>query len=370
MNLTPVTLPLLAEDLDRAGQELHPDALALGLAELLLVDDELGPGAPVDDRDAVRAVAQARPRAVHRGVATADDDDVGPDLERLAEVGLLHEVDAVLDALEVGARDVERDRVHRAAGDGDRVVVALELVERDVDADRRVVDEPDAEPLDQPDVHLDRLARQAEGRDADEHRAAGVGQAVEDGDLVALGRELAGDGESGRSRADHRDPLLARRDARHDVGDARRLVPLDEEPLHRPDRQRAVDVAAPAGSLAGGGADVRAHRGDRVRVARQDVALLEPAFGGEVEVAAAVRPDRAGFLAFDVALEPGGVDRLDEEFLGLLDGQAGVPFPGAQDSGANGGSAVMPTRRNLPSRPANVHDRAASRVLGRRLPSS
>src|SRR6185503_4950710 len=51
------------------------------------------------------------------------------------------------------------------------------------------------------------------------------------------------------------------------------------------------------------------------------------ALGGEVEVAAAVRPDRAGFLAFDVALEPGGVDGLDEEFLGLLVGQAGVPFP-------------------------------------------
>ena len=123
-------LAVLAEDLDRAGQELHPDALALGLAQLLLVDDELGAGPPVDDRDALGAVAQARPRAVHRGVAAADDDDVGADLERLAEVGLLHEVDAVLDALEVGARDVERDRVHRAGGDGDAVVVALELARR------------------------------------------------------------------------------------------------------------------------------------------------------------------------------------------------------------------------------------------------
>ena len=50
------------------------------------------------------------------------------------------------------------------AGDGDRVEVALELVERDVDADRRVEDEPDAEALDEPDVHLDRLAREAERR--------------------------------------------------------------------------------------------------------------------------------------------------------------------------------------------------------------
>ena len=36
------------------------------------------------------------------------------------------------------------------------------------------------EPLDEPDVHLDRLARQAERRDADQHRAAAVRQAVED----------------------------------------------------------------------------------------------------------------------------------------------------------------------------------------------
>ena len=97
-------LAVLAEELDRAGEELHPDALALGLAELLLVDHELGAGPPVDDRDVLGAVAEAGPRAVHRGVAAADDDDVLADLERLAEVGVLHEVDAVLDAVEVRAR--------------------------------------------------------------------------------------------------------------------------------------------------------------------------------------------------------------------------------------------------------------------------
>ena len=128
---------------------------------------------------------------------------------------------------------------------------------------------------------------------------------------------------TGRSGADDRDPLLAGGDLGHDVRDARRLVPLDEEALHRADRQRPVDVAATAGPLARGGADVRAHRRDRVRVAGQDVALFEPSFGGEVQVAAAVGPDGAGFLAFDVALEPGGVDGLDEEFLGRFDGQAG-----------------------------------------------
>ena len=114
---------VLAEDLDRAGEELHPDALALRLAELLLVDDQLGPRPAVDDRDVLGAVAERRPRAVHRGVAAADDHDVLADLDRLAEVGLLHEVDAVLDALELRTGHVEGHGVHRAGGDRDRVVV-------------------------------------------------------------------------------------------------------------------------------------------------------------------------------------------------------------------------------------------------------
>ena len=245
-----------------------------------------------------------------------------PTYELLAEVRLLHEVDAVVDALEVGARDVERDRVHRAGGDRDRVVVALELVERDVLADRRVEDGTSTPSRSTSRTSISIASR---GR-----RNAGtpmsivpppygrLSKTVTWKPFIASSRATA---MPGRAGADDRDPLGARRDLGHDVGDARRLVPLHEEPLHRPDRERPVDVAAAAGPLARRGADVRAHRRDRVRLARQDVALLEPAFGGEVQVAAAVRPDRAGFLALDVALEPGGVDGLDEEFLVGVDRQ-------------------------------------------------
>ena len=123
-------VPVLADQLDRADEELHPDALALGLAQLLLVHDQLRPRAAVGDRDVLGAIPEAGPRAVHRGVAAADDDDVAPDGQLLAEVRALHVVDAVLDPVEVGARDVEVDRVHRAGGDRDRVEVALQVVER------------------------------------------------------------------------------------------------------------------------------------------------------------------------------------------------------------------------------------------------
>ena len=212
--------------------------------------------------------------------------------------------------------------VHRAGADGDRVEPLLELLEGDVAPDARVVAEGHAEPLDQARVHLDGLAREAEGRHADEHRAAGVGQLVEDRDLVAGDGQLARDRQTGRAGADDRDGRVARRDERHVVGDAALLVPLDEEALHGPDGERPVDVAAAAGPLARGRADVGAHRRDRVGLAREDVALLEAAFSGEVQVAAAVRPDRAGFLALDVALQPGGVDGLDEEFLVGVDDHA------------------------------------------------
>src|SRR5436309_3035253 len=51
------------------------------------------------------------------------------------------------------------------------------------------------------------------------------------------------------------------------------------------------------------------------------MSIVPPPFGREIQVAAAVRPDRACLLALDVALEPGRVDGLDEEFLEGFDRQ-------------------------------------------------
>ena len=271
-------------------------------------------------------MAEAGPGAVHRRVAAADDDDVAADLERLAEVRLLHEVDAVLDAVQVRAGDVQADGVHGAGADRDRVVVALEVLEADVAA-RPWCCSGTSTPrrsTRRTSISIASRGRRKAGTPMSIVPAA-VREAVEDRDPVALDGQLAADGEARPGPA----PItatrsVARRDRRDDVGDARGLVPLHEEPLHGPDREGPVDVAAAAGALAGGGADVGAHRRDRVRVAGEDVPLLEPALGGEVEVAAAVRPDRARLLALDVALEPGSIDRLDEELLVRVDGHDAV----------------------------------------------
>ena len=142
--------------------------------------------------------------------------------------------------------------------------------------------------------------------------------------------QLTGDRDAGRTGADHGDLRIARRDRGHVVGDARGLVPLGQEALHCADRERPVDVAAPAGAFTRRRAYVRTHRGHRIRFAREDVALFETALSGEVQVPATVRAHGARFLALDVALEPGGVDRLNQKFLVGIDGQKGSDLVGPQ----------------------------------------
>ena len=193
-----------------------------------------------------------------------------------------------------------------------RSVAIAELLEGDVAADFDVVVELHAVLGDPVDVELDDVARQPEGRHTDEGRAAAGRQRLVDVHLVTPGAELLGGGESGRARTDDGHAAAAgRRDddvVRHVVA----VVPVDQEALHRADRERLVDVGAAAGLLAGRGADVAADRRDRVRVAGEDVALLEAALGGQHQVAAAIGIDRAAFLAFDVALKP-----IDADFGGL-----------------------------------------------------
>ena len=92
-------------------------------------------------------------------------------------------------------------------------------------------------------------------------------------------------------------------------------MPLNKEALHCTNRKWSIDVATAAGALAWCGADVRTHGGNGVWFAGEKVALFKATLGGKIEVAAAVCADGAGLLALNVALEPGGVYRLDQEVL-------------------------------------------------------
>src|SRR3990172_5440492 len=94
-NFTPVTWPL------PPGPPHPPPA-----------PHELGPRPAVDDRDSVGSVAQRGARTVHGRVAATDDHDVAADRNLLAEVGALHEVDAVVHPFEVRTRDVDPHPLH------------------------------------------------------------------------------------------------------------------------------------------------------------------------------------------------------------------------------------------------------------------
>src|SRR5207253_2357523 len=100
-------------------------------------------------------------------------------------------------------------------------------------------------------------------------------------------------------------------------------------------------------------------RRDRVRLARQDVALFEAPLGREVQVAAAVCADGAGLLALDVALQPRRVDGLDEELLASFEGQdAFGPFCAVRTVGRKEGPArVARGGWNLSSRPIGLQKR-------------
>src|SRR5205823_14874027 len=79
----------IGEDLDGRREVDELDALALGLGELLLVDDHLLAAAADDDVHVLRSEMPRRGRAVHRGVTGAEDDHALPRLDRPAAIHAL-----------------------------------------------------------------------------------------------------------------------------------------------------------------------------------------------------------------------------------------------------------------------------------------
>ena len=140
MNSTPVTLPVLSViDPDRAGLEDGGDAFLDRLVDLVRGRHVLHVAA-VDEGDLGRALADRRPRAVHRGEPAADDDDA---LAGVARVGQAERRGAqVLEAVEhlgrVLAGDAQLVRVVAADRDDDRVEALVgQVVEREVAPEAR-----------------------------------------------------------------------------------------------------------------------------------------------------------------------------------------------------------------------------------------
>ena len=197
----------VSEDLDRRREvhELHP--LTCRLAELLFVHDHLVAAPSIDDVDILGAQAPRGRRAVHRGVATTQDDDPLPHFHGAAAIRALEEHDPGHDALAVLTGDPDVRRLEAAGGHEHRVEALVQLAHLDVAADVGRHLQLDVLVHDPGDVAVDDLARQAERGHARERGPAGLVQRVVHGDAEAELREIARRGEAGAAGADDRDLL-------------------------------------------------------------------------------------------------------------------------------------------------------------------
>ena len=211
----------------------------------------------------------------------------------------------------------------------------MQLAERHVTTDVGRKPKLDVLVDDAGDVAVDDLARQTEWRHAREGGPAGLVERVVNGHAEAELRQVARRRKTGAPRADDRDCAARRTEHRR-----RRLgvgvpviadvlvSPVGEELLDVADRERLIDLFAPAGRLARRGAHGSADRGHRIRVERELPALFELACRGEVQISPAVGLHGARFLAGDVLLVPGGTDLYDlVELSHSISGFAGRRAP-------------------------------------------
>ena len=128
-------------------------------------------------------------------------------------------------------------------------------------------------------------------------------------------------------------------------------VLLGDVPLQGADRDGLVDVAAPAGVLAGRGADAAADRGEGIGRPRDEEGLLVTPLGDQLDVAAGVGLDGAARLALDLRLPVLEVGELHAYghvsprvwWTVLRDGRGG--YDGRHARGSRGRVEAGPARR-------------------------
>ena len=246
---------------DRA-QPVDPDALPLGVLRLLLVGGHLGPGAPVDDQRVVGAEPPGDPGRVHRGVAAAVDGHAAADHRPLALRGAVQERQGVKDPGGIARGDVHTLGQMRSDRHEHRVEAARGLLGGQV-GHPVPLGEPHPERGDPVQLRIQHIAGQPVGRDAVAHHATWPLAGVPDLDLVPEPGEMVGGRQAARARADdqHAPPGAGRRAAERPATLAGKIT---KEPLHRMDRNGAVQLGPVAGGLAGVVADPPVDRGQRV----------------------------------------------------------------------------------------------------------
>jgi hypothetical protein len=259
-----------------------------------------------DHLDLAAAEALGAAAAIHRGVATAEDDDALADRGDVAERHRGEPVDADVDPrCRLGPpRQRKVAAARRARADEDRVpVLAQELAHR---VDPGPAAKLDAELQHVAGLLVDHRLGQPKARDLRADHAAGLGIAVEYHDLVAQRSEIAGDGERGRTAADAGNPLAVfLRRARQVPGDVV-ILEVGGDALQAADRDRLrlgrlcfLDPAASAGRLAGAVAGASENPRKHVRFPVDEIRVGIAAGGDQADVFGNGGVGRASPLAID-----------------------------------------------------------------------
>ena len=258
--------------------------------------------------------AQCRPRRIERDVAPADDHDSLTQLDPKALIHVQEVLDRAEHAVEIVARQIEVAGPARSDREEQRGVPIEELRDRVGVTDSCVGLHVHAELDDRFDLSSDQRSGQSVLRDAEHHHAAEAVLRLVDRDRVTGEPKVACRRESGGPAADHADArtagrgYLAVRGVPHPVRrKALHTEAFGDEPLQRPDRDRRIDTASSTRPFARRGTHAPTHRWERVRGPRDEVGLLETAFGDRSDVGAGVGMDRARGATRLVLPQPLGV---------------------------------------------------------------
>ncbi len=245
----------------------------------------------------------------------------------MAERHVRQPVDADMDmpGRGVAARQIEIAPARRAAADEDRIEFFRE--QRLHAADRGAEARLDAKIEDIAHLLVDHRLGQAEFGDLAADHAPRRAQGIEQHDLVALGGEIARDGERGRSGADQGDALAvaARRRARQAGADITLIVGGDA--LEPADRDRfLLHPSAPAGRLARTVAGAPENPREHVGLPIEHIGIGITPCRDEADIFGHRRMRRAGPLAINDLVEIVGIANVGRKQSGYLSSPAPPPF--------------------------------------------
>ena len=292
--------------LDLLGHEIVEDRDALVHRVLLLPRARLHllEARAHDDLDVLAAEAAGGAAAVHGGIAAAEHDHALGNLLHVPEGDVGEPVDAEMNVRGGfrAAGHVEIATARRAGADEDRVIALVDHALEAVDA--RSMAEVHAEVEHVAHLLVDHRFRQAEFRDLRAHEAAGFRFGIENGDIVAERRQIARDGEGGRSRADAGDALAVFLLRLEGHALAHVFLEVGGDALEAADGDRLVlDATAPAGGFARAIARAPENARKDVGLPIDHVGVAVAAGCDQSDVFRDGRVGRAGPLAIDDLVE-------------------------------------------------------------------